>query len=277
MILKKIAFILFIFFFLVFPFSHIKANEPIKILLVPGHDNEVWGAQYGNVKEADMNLILTTRILNLLKKDKRFLVWITRDSLGYTTEFEKYFSVNRESIISFEKDSKEKMQSRIDSGNFIKKIDVQHNKASEDTAIRLFGINKWANENKMDLVLHIHFNDYPRENPWEIGKYKGFTIYTPDDQRSNSKESLKLAKGIFYQLSKKYIPSTYEKELGGLVSDQSLIALGSNDTLSENVRSVLVEYGYIYQKIFRKTITRHQAYKTMADLTVKSMKNYFFP
>lgn len=278
MITKRSLLSLFVFLtFFLLPVFCASAALPIKILLVPGHDNEIWGAQYGNIKEADMNLVLATRIYNLLKEDKRFEVYITRDSMGYTTEFADYFSLHQKDIISFEKDSKKKLQNRINDGSFVKKTEVKHNRASEDMVVRLYGINKWSIENKINAIIHIHFNDYPRKNKWTIGEYKGFTIYTPDGQMVNFKESTKLAKDIFSQLSKKYAPSNYKKELGGLVPDQNLIALGSNGTLTENVRSVLIEYGYIYQKIFREASTRHQAYKTMADLTFQGIKKYFFP
>ena len=53
--MKKLLFIYVFLTFLAVPTSSIKADIPVKILLVPGHDNEVWGAQYGSVKEADMN------------------------------------------------------------------------------------------------------------------------------------------------------------------------------------------------------------------------------
>ena len=53
--------------FLIFlPVHSVHAAAPIKILLVPGHDDGIWGAQYGNMKEADMNLALATDIYNLL-------------------------------------------------------------------------------------------------------------------------------------------------------------------------------------------------------------------
>ena len=274
MIMKKMLLFILFLAFLVIPTSYTEASTPIKILLVPGHDNEIWGAQYGNTKEADMNLVLATRIYNLLLKDDRFKVWITRDATGYTKEFTDYFSTQYKDIISFEKNSKKEMQNKINNGSFIKKTEVKHNKASEDVAIRLYGINKWANENKMDAVIHIHFNDYPRKSTWTIGKYKGFAIYIPEEQMINSKESAKLAKNIFSQLRKKYTPSTYEKELGGLVPDQDLIAMGSNNTLIESVRSILIEYGYIYR--FGNSKMRHQAYVNMANLTVKGITNYFF-
>jgi len=268
---KKLLFILIL---LLTPIFYIGAAEPVKILLVPGHDNEVWGAQYGNLKESDMNLALAIKIYDLLKKDKRFKIHITRNWDGYIKEFADYFSENRQEIKSFKEKAKQEMEDKIANGYILEKENVPHNTVSEDVSLKLYGINKWANENKIDAVIHIHFNDYPRKTKWTMGKHKGFAIYMPDGQFPNAKESAQLAGNIFMQLSKKYITSTYEKELDGLVSDQKLIALGSNGTLNQSIRSVLIEYGYIYR--FRNNSMRHKAYKTMADLTMKGIKNYFF-
>lgn len=247
---------------------------PVKILLVPGHDDKIWGAQYGYIKEADMNLMLATEIYNILSKDKRFQVYITRDKNGYTKEFADYFSSQKAEIVSFKKKAKQEAQDKINNGSFIKKVNVQHNLVTEDMSIVLYGINKWVNENKIDAVIHVHFNDYPRATKWTMGKYKGFAIYMPENQMINSKESSKLAGSIFLQLSKKYITSTYKKELGGLIPDQNLIALGSRGTLGEHTRAVLIEYGYIYR--FGKNSLRNNAYKNMADLTATGIINYFF-
>lgn len=263
--------------FLIFTFTPISfadATTPIKILLIPGHDNEVWGAQYGHTKEADMNLRLATELFDILKKDKRFEVHLTRNKDEYTKEFRDYFSLHQDEISAFKEKAKKEMQNKITSGAFIQKENAPHNKVSEDIAIRLYGFNKWANENKIDAMIHIHFNDYPRQNKWTLGKYKGFAIYIPEGQLSNSKESARLASNIFFQLKKKYVTSTYEKELGGLIPDQTLIALGSNDSLLPSVRSVLIEYGYIYR--FQTKKTREGAYKNMAKLTAAGIKNYFF-
>ena len=248
----------------------------VKILLVPGHDDEVWGAQYGNIKEADMNLAVATKIYNLLKKDKRFEVYITRDAGGYTKEFADYFLAQKDAISTFEQNAKKTMRNKITDGSFVVKKNVPHNTANKDIALRLYGFNKWANENKMDAMIHIHFNDYPRSDKWTIGQYKGFAVYMPDEQLINSKKSGQLAASIFTQLRKKYITSTYKPEAGGLVSDQKLIALGSNGTLLESVRSVLIEYSYIYEKKFRAKSARFQTYTDMANLTAKGIKNYFF-
>jgi N-acetylmuramoyl-L-alanine amidase len=285
--MKKSLSVLFVFSaFLFVPFLQAKAavttslghsptGEAIKVLLVPGHDNDVWGTQYGDIKEADMTLALATRIYNILKKDKRFDVHVTRDSQGYTKEFADYFSLQRDQILAFKENAKKEMKDKITNGDFIERENVVHNTVTENISVILYGINKWANENKMDMILHIHFNDYPREWKWTIGKYKGFVVYMPDEQMANWMESGKLAAYIYVQLAKKYISSTYEKELGGLVPDQKLIALGSNGTLASSVRSVLVEYGYIYEKRFRTNSARLQSYKDMSTLTVQGIQNYF--
>ena len=248
---------------------------PVSVLIVPGHDNEIWGAQYGNIKEADMNLVLASKLFAVLAKDKKFKVYITRDKNGYTKTFADYFSKNEQAIKDFKDKAKMANQVKIDNGTIIPKENVVHNAVTEDTSVKLYGINKWAGENKIDLVIHIHFNDYPRPTVWTIGTYKGFVVYMPDSQMLNSKISTKLAASVFKELSKKYTTSTYPKEKGGLVPDQKLIALGASGTLNKSVRSILVEYGYIYEKKFRNSVTRHQAYSTMADLTAKGIKNYF--
>jgi N-acetylmuramoyl-L-alanine amidase len=252
--------------------------KPIKILIVPGHDDDVWGAQYGNIKEADMNLVLATNIYNILKKDKRFQVFITRDSLGYTTTFADYF-LDQASILAFVKNAKAlaAAQAATSGGSPAPVVGAPHAAVSQDVATKLYGLNKWANENNIDAMIHVHFNDYVRQSKWTIGKYKGFNEYFPADTMPNAAESQKLAASIFTQLKKKYPTSTFPPEKGGMTPDQKLIALGSNNTLNPSVRSVLTEYGYIYEKLFRNSTTRHQAYKDMANLTATGIKNYFFP
>ena len=252
-------------------------NRQIKVLIVPGHDNEIWGSQYGNIKEANMNLALATNIYNILKEDKRFQVFITRDNNGYIKEFSDYFSSKELDIKNFKENAKKKIQIKINNGSFLEKENVKHNPVKENTSIVLYGINKWANENNIDAIIHIHFNDYPRKTKWTIGHYKGFAIYMPDKQFLNSKKSEKLAKNIYTELSRDYISSNYKKELNGLVPDQKLIAIGASNTLLANVGSVLVEYGYIYEKKFRTINSRKQAYKNMAILTANGIKNSFIP
>lgn len=283
---NKRTFLIFISLLLIFPSISFGATAvkkttqkitPIRILIVPGHDNDVWGTQYNTLKEGDMTRVLASNIYTLLSKDKRFKVFITRNSLGYTKTFSDYFTEKREAIGLFKSDAKKKTAEKVKSGDFTVEKGVPHISVSEDTAIKLYGINKWVNENKIDAVVHIHFDDEGRMSYGDIGSYKGFSVYYPDGELLNSIPSKKLAQNIFNKLKTKYQISTYEKESSGLVPDQKLIALGSNQTLNKDTKSVLIEYGYIYEKMFRKSTTRHQAYKTMADLTVKGIKNYFYP
>jgi len=250
-------------------------EKKIKILLVPGHDDEVWGAQYGNIKEADMNLRLALELQKILKRDKRLEVYITRTTGEYTETFSEYLA-NKEEINTFKENVKKQTAEKFESGDIVKKDGVPHVAASQDTAIKIYGINKWANENKIDAVIHIHFNDYPRKDKWVIGKYKGFVVYVPEAQLLNSKESIRLGEKIFTQLKNKYSVSNFTEEKGGIVPDQKLIALGANGSLDKNVRSVLLEYGYIYEKKFRNTKTRRQAYVDMATLIAIGINGYFF-
>ena len=264
---------LFIFLILLLPIFFAQATMPTKVLIVPGHDDEVLGAQFGRIKEADMNLKLSLMLYNRLKKDKNFEVYITRDWDGYKKEFTDYFKDNESAIRQFIKDSKDSFDNRTPNSEIGEFEGVQHNDVSENTALKLYGINKWANENNVDAVIHVHFNDYPRPRSWERGDYKGFAIYSPDHQLGNYKSSFQLASFIFQSLLKYYPISNYEKEFSGIVPDQELIAVGANNTLK--TRSILIEYGYIYQRIFSTFNKRDAEFKQMANLTHQGLKKYF--
>ena len=268
------SFFIFLIIFNFFPVFFVYAEGSIKILLVPGHDKKSFGAQYGNTKEADMNLVLATKIFDLLKKDKRFEVYITQNSDGYAKEFLDFYNTRASSIKTFIESSKKNISNSFVSNGFTEKANTPHGSADEGMVTRLYGFNKWANENKMDAVIHVHFNDYKRKTKWKIGDRKGFTIYIPDEQFVNSENSYELADDVFYQLKKKYKTSNYINELGGMIYDQKLIAIGANRTLVSGVRSVLIEYGYIYE--FRDAIARRKAYEEMAGLTVEGIEKYFF-
>ncbi len=268
-----------IFFALVLiPFASLDASlavseKKVKILLVPGHDENIWGAQYGNVKEANMNLAVALRTFAILKKDPRFEVWITRDDSGYTKEFSKYLE-KKEEINSFKNQAKKEMKNLIETGAFVPKKSVPHNAASADTALILYGINKWANENHMDAVVHIHFNDEARKNKWVLGKYEGFAVYVPEDQMVNSKESQVLGQTFFNELGEKYNTSSNPLEKGGFIKGQKLIALGANGTLAPSVRSILIEYAYIYEKKLLSDNSRHKVYDDMATIIASALKKH---
>ncbi|MEJ0001746.1 MAG: N-acetylmuramoyl-L-alanine amidase [bacterium] len=271
MMRRVVNIFIFLFFFLAAGEAH---AAPVKILIVPGHDNQVWGAQYKNIKEADMNLALATELYDELKADPRFEPYITRNDYGYLTDFTNYFNTERDGIAAFRDSAKAAHREHIADGSIEENEGVPHNSVAEETSIVLYGINRWADHNHMDAVIHVHFNDYPRKRPWIAGKYQGFAIYAPESQMAHSKESTALATDVWAELKKNYATSTYPPEKGGLVPDQSLIALGASGTLLPSVRSILVEYGYIYR--FSNSAMRHKAYTDMAHLTANGIKDYFF-
>ncbi len=227
-----------------------ESGNIIRVLIVPGHDDEFSGAQYGSVVEADLALSLGKKIVEKLSINPQFFVTITRNDEGYIPELSDYFLNNEKEIRAFIKDKKKKTARAIDTGKIIIEDQITHNDAPSDVAYRLYAINKWASENKYDLILHIHFNDYWPRSLATQGEYGGFTVYAPDQALLNGVVSESFADAIGSRLKKTWYPSNLpiEKQFSneyGVVPDFKLIALGSNMTLS--VPSILVEYSYIYE------------------------------
>ena len=252
--------------------------SPIRILIVPGHDNEVFGGVYRGTKEANLTLALGNQIYDILKSDKRFEVYITRDESGYTKEFADYFANQADEIKTFKENAQSATKKKIANGTFVEKASiVPHTSAPEPMALKLYGINKWANENNIDAIINIHFNDDGRKNRLKPGPYKGYSVYMPDVQLLNHDKSMPLAQEIFKELRKKYNESVYIKENKGVIADQKLIVLGASNTLLPTVRSVLIEYGFIYEKKFSTYALRKNTFKSMGEITANSLINYFFP
>lgn len=249
-------------------------GRKLRILLVPGHDNEYWGTQFKDVKESDMTLLLGKELFDFLSLDNKFDVRITRDDRGYLPLFEKYFLDNKEDINNFSASKKQIMSELVSSGDVIKYEDgVFHNDAPSIMATRLYGINKWANENSIDLVIHIHFNDYPRRKKTSPGDYSGFSIYVPEKQYSNARTSKTVADSVAKQLITYYPKSNLPKEDSVVVEDQDLIAIGAFNTLDP--ASILIEYGYIYEPQFLDNIIREKVIKELAFQTFLGIKNFF--
>jgi len=251
-----------------------KGGEKIKILIVPGHDNDSWGTEFKNIKEADLNLEAAENLAGFLRQKNEFEVILTRDKNGYNSELSSYFSKNQKEIEKFVQKNVETMNSYIQSG-FVEKYTkgVSHNTAPEEVVSRLYGINKWANENKIDIVIHIHFNDDPERNYYGFGQYAGFAVYVPEKQFSNAKGSRALAKPIFAQLQKYFPVSDLPKEKNGIVEDQKLIAVGAYNTL--DAAGLLIEYGYIYESQFVNSEIRPLIIKELAFQTYSGIMNFF--
>jgi N-acetylmuramoyl-L-alanine amidase len=243
----------------------------IRILIVPGHDSESYGTEHNGLREAALTVALGEDIASLLEADPRFKPILVRTKTGYAPEFLEYFANNDANVKTFVAEKKKVMKDLLHSGLLEKEEGVIHNSVPNTVAYRLYLLNMWANENAVDIVIHIHFNNYPRKTTTKPGRYTGYTIYVPDKQYSNARPSHDLATNIARRLSEVSAPSTHPQE-GDVVPDQELIALGSYNTLDP--AGVLVEYGYIYEPQFAKA-KRGETLHTLATLTYAGLLDFF--
>lgn len=251
--------------------SH-KKDEKIKILLVPGHELNFGGAEYKNLKERDLNLILSEKIKDILEKNKKLQIITTRDNNGWNPLIENYINNNKDNIRYWINDAKDEMSKLVSNGKItVVKAEMGHSTIPVDSAVFLYGINKWASENNIDIALHIHFND----NPKYKGKpnYEGFSIYVPERQYSNSISSKILAKDLMNEISKIQKVSTMKEESIGIIEDQELIALGRYNTLDS--LSVIIEYAYIYEDFMQNINTRNYFIDKAAFSTAQGIENFF--
>lgn len=245
----------------------------LKVLIVPGHDNQFSGAIYGGMREADLNIEFARHLAEVFAGDDKLQVSVARDlvSGGYDKNIANYFNTERDSILSFKTAKKILMAELVSSGLIEDRSNNNHAFAKDEIAYRLYGINKWINDNDIDLVIHVHFNDYPGHKKVP-GKYTGVTVYVPDEQYPNGKASEAIGDAIFTELNKIRPASNNPLELGGVVPGQELIAIGSN--ASVDAAAVLVEYGYIYEPEFQSSVEREKIFKAMAEKTYKGLAEY---
>ncbi len=257
---------------LVFKYDQAKPGGKIKILIVPGHEPRDGGARYKNLKERTLNLQLGEKLKNILAQNPRFEVVMSRDENGWNPELKSYVDNNKKEIDAWVKDRKKEMLGLVDDGKFtIVEAEMGHATAAPEAATFLFGINKWASENGVDVTLHLHFNDNPKYK--DKPNYEGFSIYVPEKQYSNSISSKILAKDILIEMLKIQKISTMKKESGGIIEDQELIALGRYNTADS--LSVLTEYSYIYEDFMQSTTTRDIFIDKAASSTAQALENFF--
>ena len=250
-----------------------KKNGKIKLLIVAGHDSESGGTEFRGVKEAKINAELAENLAEFFKGNDKFEVTLVRDKNGYNPIFLNYFDKESGLIKEFISKQKETMAELVRAGEIHNAEGVIHNSASAETVLKLYGINKWANENKINIVFHIHFNDEPARRRKKAGKYSGVAIYVPEKQYSNAKASRAVAESIFNQLEKFYPKSNLPKEEDGVVEDQELIAIGARNTLDSI--GVLIEYGYIYEPQFSHGKIRSSVIKDLALQTYIGTLKFF--
>lgn len=249
------------------------SSGKIRVLVMPGHEPGYGGAEHGGLKEREMTVELAKNLQELLERNGRYEVIIPRDNDIWNPIFANYFASNEKEIDAFIAEQKGQMISLIGNGQIKKTSGVSHAKAPLPVAHRLFGINKWVNENNVDIAIHIHFNDYPRKNTKTPGEYSGFSIYVPERQYSNSTTTHVIADSIYKRLSSYFPVSNYPLESSGVVEEQDLIAIGSANSVA--APSMLIEYGYIYEPGLLKKEARSALIKEMAFQTYLGLQDFF--
>ena len=245
----------------------------VRVLIVPGHDNEQGGTEFRGIREADMNVLVGEELTRLLFSDPSYEPLLLRSARGYAPGFEEYVQTKEGDIAAFIKSRKQTMQELLRSGDVHMTTGVIHNNAPNNVATKLYAVNKWASEHGVDIVLHIHFNDYPGRPNHRAGRYNGFAVYVPDKQYSNAKASRAVAESLFAQFSKFYAESNLPVEDSGIVEDQELIAIGAYNTLDPV--GILIEYGYIYEQRFLDDDVREAALKELAFQTYQGLNRFF--
>jgi N-acetylmuramoyl-L-alanine amidase len=249
-------------------------EKTIKILIVPGHDGTSTGAVFHEVREADLNMEMSKELFDLFRDDKKFDVMLARNGVFFTDAFQNYFADEKENISEFIRAHEEAMDDFIERGIVEVHESVPHNRAPDNTRLKLFGINKWVNENGIDLVIHVHFNEYRGGIATKTGKYSGFVIYVPEKQYPNAAATMPIARSVYERLNLFFGKSDMPEESAGVVEDQELIAIGASHTIN-TAAAMLIEYGYLYEPQFIDKNIRPLAFKQLAAETYLGIQKYF--
>lgn len=249
----------------------INPKEKIKILLVPGHDDVHKGAEFNGVHELDLNIELSEKIKEEIEKDKRFEVLLLSD---YKTnkKVDSYIEENKIKIERLEKHHKEVTKKLQQEGLVLLKSGIDHNFAHEEMINKLYGINFYSNDQKIDLVIHVHFNNYHRYNMKKEGEYEGFSIYYPTLVYNNGEVSKELGTHLMAKMMRVSTSSTNPAEEDVLIEDSELIAVGAYNTLK--VPALLVEYGYVYEKNILEEDFRVDRFNLLANATKEGILGF---
>jgi len=249
----------------------------VRILLVPGHQPDSGGAEYmspyGDIKERDLVVELAQDLQTFLEGDSHYQVIVARDTTSWNPIFADYFKNDWNDIIAWESAYKKQFSSMVADGSVTTpKVAVNHVTSSSEGVMQLYGMTKWANENNIDIEIHIHFNDYPGHGD-KPGKYSGFAIYVPATQYDNSATTRAIADDVFKELAQHNSVSNLRGESVGIVDDPELIAVGANNTA--DAASMLIEYSYIYEPQLDNPATRSAFLNSLALQTYNGLQDFF--
>jgi N-acetylmuramoyl-L-alanine amidase len=249
-------------------------EKKVKILIVPGHQPQKGGTDYHGVYERDIVVDIADTLRNLLSQNPHYDVMVARTKTAWDPTLQSYLDTHALEIETFRQSQIAQMLSHLADGSIVPQADqVYHLKAPSDAAFQLYGINKWSSDAHDDIVIHLHINDYAGRRAVRSDSYTGFAIYVPDHQYSNAVASIAIGKSIANRLNAYHATSTLPKEDQGVVEDQELIAIGSNN--SADSAAVLVEYGYIYEPQFQNESTRSLALTDYAYQTYLGLQDFF--
>lgn len=251
-----------------------QGGEKIRILIVPGHEPDFGGTEFMGYYERELVVDIANKLATELRTDTNLEVFVARGNEGWNDDFTYYFDKQGRKIERFV-DMHKKAMATLEKKKKLEENTAQaaHNEARSDVALRLYGINKWANENDIDLVLHLHLNDDTGHAANTPGTHSGSSIYVPDRIYRNTKASKAIAEPIFERLNTTNATSTFGFETSGVLEDRELIAIGAYNT--SEVPSLLIEYGYIYEPRITGAGARHEVLTDFAFQTALGVKDFF--
>lgn len=249
-------------------------GDKVRILIMPGHEPDFGGAEFQGFYEREFVVDIANRLATELRTDPHFEVLVARGNEGWNEDLEYYFDKRGRQIERYVEDHKEDMEKLEKRGRLEENEDqAAHNTAPNDVALRLYGVNKWANENDVDLVLHLHLNDDTAHAANARGIDSGAAIYVPDSIYGNAKASKAIAEPVFERLQATTGTSTSGLEQQGILEDRELIAIGAYNTAE--IPSLLIEYGYIYEPRITGEGARSDVFADFAYQTALGVKDFF--
>lgn len=249
-------------------------TSKVRILVVPGHQPDKGGTEFGGVNERDIVVDIADALAGLISQNPHYEVMVARSKTAWNPVFQNYFDTQVLEIDTFKQSLAVQMQNYIASGTIIAEADsVYHNSVTSEAGLQLYGINKWSSDNAYDIILHLHINDEAGHRARTAGEDTGFAVYVPDHQYSNAAASKAVGEAIAARLNAYHATSTLPNEDKGVVEDQQLIAIGSNNSVSG--AALLIEYGYIYEPQFQNASVRSVALADYAFQTYLGLQDFF--
>jgi len=247
-------------------------KTPVRILIVPGHNDESSGAYAYGTREADLNANIGERLYTLLQQDPNLSVTLSRDTKGFREPFATFFTSRADDIATFRETIRRDYAQLILEGKIpFPSYSPPHGEATLPDALKLYGANLWAYENDTDIVIHLHLNDYAGRKT-NAGKYTGYAIYYAGPPLLNAPLSSKLAHAIANHMDDIRTSSNYPSEISGLIPDTELLALGAHGSV--DAAAVLVEYGYMSERVFSRAETKDAMADLVAYETALGIKDF---